>query len=856
MEAGRWEKIQELFHGAVDLPAAEQRAYLHAACAGDAGLCADVLALLDEDARRSSPLERSVAGVAGEVLAAASAPMAARQLGPYRVGELLGEGGMGAVYLAERTDLGSRVAIKVLAGAWLSPSRRERFAAEQRTLARLDHPSIARLYDAGALEDGTPFFVMEYVDGKPLTEHCRERGLGVADRLRLYRTLCEAVQFAHRHAVIHRDIKPSNVLVKRDGSVRLLDFGIAKHLEHVDENQAATRTGVRAMTPAYAAPEQHRGERVGIYTDVYSLGVVLYELLAGRLPAPGGAPQRPSLAAGGGPAASRADWADLDVLVMTAMHADPQRRYASVDALIRDVDHFLAGAPLDARPDSFGYRLRKFVARHRRAVILAALALLAIVGLVAFFTARLTLARNAALAEAARTARIRQFMERLLTGGDDEVGPGKELRVITLLDRGRKEAAALDADPEVQADLLQTLGAMYGALGERESAGALLRAALEKQEALHGKDSVATIDGLTGLANLADEQARYDESEALYRRALDIARPRLPADDDRMVRTTLGLGRTLTNRGSYGDAIPLLEQALRLQEAKGAPPRTRSDTITLLANAQFYVGRLAESDALHRRALRIDRETLGARHPNVADDLYSLGAVQFEWGRYDEAERIFREAVGITEGHYGREHAETASGLTMLGRTLVAANRLPEAAALLGEALAINERSYGKVHPRVASALGELGHVALRQDRIDEAEALYRRQEDIYQEVYPGKHYLKALAHVNVGSAALARKELPAAERIIREGLELYRDTVPNDHPRLAVARIRLGRVLVLQRRFAEARLFSLAGHEVLVRHGGAPAAALKMAREDLAASYTATGHPELAARYAGALTP
>jgi serine/threonine-protein kinase len=267
-----------------------------------------------------------------------------------------------------RDDLGTHAAVKVLRDAWVSPSRRERFATEQRTLAQLNHPAIAHLHDAGTLEDGTPWIVMEHVEGAPLTEACRARGLGLRERLQLFRTVCEAVSHAHQHLVVHRDVKPSNILVRADGTVKLLDFGIAKQLEQLNDS-ARTQTGLRLMTPAYAAPEQVRGTAVGVYTDVYSLGVVLYELLSGRLPydlstkTPGEAehtildvePDRVSVAARNGSspvAATRAQWNDLDVLCATAMHKDPARRYASVDGLIRDIDHFTAGEPLDAQPDS------------------------------------------------------------------------------------------------------------------------------------------------------------------------------------------------------------------------------------------------------------------------------------------------------------------------------------------------------------------------------------------------------------------------------------------------------------------------------------------------------------------------
>src|SRR6202451_682999 len=419
MDSTRWERIQTLFHEVADLPAPEQRVFLKAACGDDDVLVADVLALVEEDARGLSLLDRDLAQVAQEMLdEAVPASLPFKEFGPYRIQKALGEGGMGVVYLAERIDLGSLVAIKLLRDAWLSPARRERFAREQRTLAQLNHPSIARLYDADTLDDGTPWFAMEYVEGIPLTDYCAAHACSIQERLQLFRAVCEAVQYAHQHAVIHRDLKPSNILVKPDGTIRLLDFGIAKQLESLetlggrDQTRSdQTMTGLRLMTPAYAAPEQVRGERVGIQTDVYSLGVILYELLAGGPPfdlsklTPGEAeavivgqdPEKPSTIAQrsvetnpGILSVGKSAWADLDVLCLSAMHKDRQRRYQSVESVIRDIDHYLRGEPLEARPDSFHYRLGKFVRRNRRAVSAAALVFTVVVGLVIFLDRKST----------------------------------------------------------------------------------------------------------------------------------------------------------------------------------------------------------------------------------------------------------------------------------------------------------------------------------------------------------------------------------------------------------------------------------------------------------------------------------
>ena len=275
-------RAQALFHEALARPADERRRFLKDACKDSAILLAEVSGMLEEDADGSSLLDDGIALTAHQILRPVEGFSLGQEVGPYRLIRLLGEGGMGFVYLAERHDFGNQVAIKFLRDAWLSPSRRERFLLEQRLLAPLNHPSIARFYDAGTFGDRMPWFAMEYVEGLTVTDHCRVTRCTIDQRMRLFRSVCEAVQYAHEHAVIHRDLKPSNILVKQDGSVRLLDFGIGKQISDLQDPLNQTRTALRLMTPAYAAPEQIRGEPVGVFTDVYALGAILFELLAGQ----------------------------------------------------------------------------------------------------------------------------------------------------------------------------------------------------------------------------------------------------------------------------------------------------------------------------------------------------------------------------------------------------------------------------------------------------------------------------------------------------------------------------------------------------------------------------------------------
>src|ERR1043166_8486676 len=360
VNAERWERVQAVFHEALGRPPGERREFVLSRTGGDADLANEVLALVAADEREDSLLDRGLDPIAAGMLASDSQPP--RQIGRYQLGAMLGEGGMGVVYTATRPDLGQRVAIKILRDAWLSPARRERFAVEPARLARLEHPSIARLLDADTLSDGTPWFAMEYVDGESLTRFCAVQGLSIRARVELVREVCEAVQHAHEHAVMHRDLKPSNILITRDGRPKLLDFGIAKSLEVVESGAQRTRTELRLMTPAYAAPEQFLGEGQGVHTDVYALGAILYELLTGRVPIDlqgrtpteqatmvlEQEPEKPSAIARRGGVA----WPPLDVISLPAPKKDPARRSRSVKPLGRALDHYLRGEPLEARPDT------------------------------------------------------------------------------------------------------------------------------------------------------------------------------------------------------------------------------------------------------------------------------------------------------------------------------------------------------------------------------------------------------------------------------------------------------------------------------------------------------------------------
>lgn len=871
-DAARWERIQQLFHDTVDLNPVSRDEVLTRECADDPSLISEVLALIAGDSASHPLLDHGVAPTARALLTHDATAIPSQRFGPYRLTTLLGEGGMGVVYRGVRDDIGAEAAIKILRDPALSPARRERFRLEQQTLARLHHPGIAQLHDADTLPDGTPWFAMELVEGMPLTEWCRLHRPPLSRRLYLLRKICEAVAHAHGLAIIHRDLKPSNILITSDGSVKLVDFGIAKRLDADGQSADRTRTGLHLMTPAYAAPEQLRTGPIGVYTDIYALGVISYELLTGSLPfvldglTPNEAaavvidrdPGRPSLVARQRPAdavhATRAQWADLDVLILTAMQKDPARRYATVDALLRDLTHFHDGEPLDARPDSLGYRTAKFFRRNRPAVLTGAavLAILATGTVVA--GVRLARARDVAVAEAVRTQRIQQFMLTLFQGGDGEVLAADSLRVSTLLERGLREAATLESEPAVQAELLATLGGIYQQVGALARADSLLQLALRQQFVLDGEASATIARRLTALALLRADQAEYAQADSLLVQASEMARLTAPSQPDVLLAAQEGLGRVRYEQGRYDDAIALFEQALATHRLRDTASVAVAGDLIHLANAHFYAGRYDTAAVLNDQAMALYRQRLGSSHPLVADALINLGAIDAQRGHYAQGEQRYRRALAIIEPWYGPDHHATASALTMLGRVLVQLERNDEGRVILERALAIQERVHGPVHPSVASALNELATVALGEDRLDDAEAGYRRMEAIYRTTHASDHWLVGIAVSNQGGIAGRRGDHPLSELRYREAVRIFTASQGAEHVNTGIARVRLARSLLRQGRLPDALLESEQGEAIVARDMAPTSAWVTIARKDLAEIYGGLGRTADSVRVARVL--
>jgi serine/threonine-protein kinase len=693
-----------------------------------------------------------------------------RRIGSYRLLRELGRGGFGSVFLAARADeeYQKLVAIKVMRGA--DADEREvvrRFRRERQILAALEHPNIARLLDGGTTEDGLPYLVMEYVEGVSVNEYCDGRGLPVSERLRIFQTICAAVAFAHRNLIVHRDLKPSNILVTADGVPKLLDFGIAKLVSPAISG-AATATGF-AMTPEYASPEQVRGELVTTASDVYALGVVLYELLTGRRPYRlrthqpfevlraicEDEPEKPSTAVGrrqeasyGDPAATvvldklqgahdaaraklrRRLAGDLDNIVLMALRKEPQRRYRSVEALSDDVGRHLDGRPVLARKGTASYRAWKFVHRHTLGVAAAALLLLLLVGFAVAMTiqsARLARERDRAAQERDKAEKVSGLLVDLFKVFDPGEAKNSSVTPREILDRGTERVRGeLKDNPEVQATLLDTLGRVYMSLGSYDQSEGLLRAALETRKRVLGAQNVDVAATMNALAAVLYYKGDYAGAETLWRQTLTLRRALLGNEHPDVAATMSNLAAIRYQRGDYSGAEELWRETLTLRRrALGDEHPEVADTMNNLADVLEAKGDHARAEALHRQTLTMKRKLLGDDHPEVATTMKNLAGVLANNGDYPGAESLYRQALAIQRKALPQGHPDIAESESALAACLIRLKQYGEAESLLLDAYPILRAKRSDRYPLTQKARRNLVELYEAWGKPQQA-ALYR----------------------------------------------------------------------------------------------------------------------------------
>ena len=808
--ADRFRRVDDIFDAALDLPADQQAAFVERESAGDHALRSEVLGLI-RAYHHADLLEEPAARVAAPLLdaAAAAAGPVPERIGAFRVVREIGRGGMGRVFLGERADGGfeQRVAIKLILDG--TPGVLRRFIEERRILARLEHPGIARLVDGGLTPGGLPYFAMELIEGEPIDRWCEGRDLPLDARLDLFARVCDAVTFAHHRLVIHRDLKPSNILVSAAGDPKLLDFGIAKLLGPSAEADL-TRTGFSAMTPEFAAPEQIRGQPVGTTTDVYALGVLLYLLLTGERPydlanrTPAEVERivcedPPPKASTRAPAAWRRTLrGDLDLIVAAALQKEEHRRYQSPAELADDLRRWRQGHPIHARPDRAGYRLRKFIGRHRAVVAAGAL----VVGGLAAAASREGVLRGRAEAEARKAQEVERYLVRVFNVADPNAWDEPEGGSVTareLLDRGaRRIDSTLAAEPEAQAELRGVLGRVYTSLGLYAEATPLLERTVEQRTRLYGPDDERVAESLDLLGVALTQQSRYDEAEPLLRRALELRRRHLGAAHLATAESLEHLATLLEERGRYDDAEPLYREVLAVRRSVAGDSTVEvANAIGNLGLLLYRKGIFAEAESLHRRALDIELGRLGENHPVTAASMQNLAQTLQTRGKLEEALSYHRRALEAKRRALGDAHPSVTLSKNNLANLLTRQlGRLDEGEALAREALAGDRKTFGESHSYVAASLANLGIILRMQGRLAEADSTLHRALAINRQVF-GEHHERIASNLNALSLTrYAMGDGPGAIDYMRRSLAEYRRTVGDAHRSTTTTLGALGLVL------------------------------------------------------------
>jgi serine/threonine protein kinase/tetratricopeptide (TPR) repeat protein len=774
-----------------------------------------------------------------------------RTIGSYHLLQKIGEGGMGEVWVAEQEKpIQRRVALKLIKAGMDTRQVIARFESERQAVAMMDHPAIAKVFDAGEAEDGRPYFVMEYVQGIPITAYCDQNRLTTQERLELFKRVCEGVQHAHQKAIIHRDLKPSNILVAVQGEAampKIIDFGVAKATaQSLTERTMFTELGMMVGTPEYMSPEQAEmtGQNVDTRTDVYSLGAILYELLVGALPFDSKElrragydeirrrirevdPPKPStrLSTMGDastalaqkrrterPALIRQIRGDLDWITMKTLEKDRTRRYGTPSDLAADIDRYLHHQPVIARPPSSVYKAKKFVRRHSFGVGVATaitIILVAFSVVTAVQSRRIARERDRANLEAATSRQVSDFLVGLFEVTDPEQGQGPDVSAREILDRGAQRVAMeLGEQPAIKATMLNTMGKVYRNLG------------------------------------------LYDKSLDLVQEGLDIRQKMFPENSREVADSLSMLGVVKMDKGDYSEAKTLMGRALEIQRtALGPENLVVAESLNNLGSLDFSTGDWKGAERYFRDAMAIYRGLLGSHNLPLATTLNNLAMVMSRQEKYEEADGLYRESLAIRRKLLDNDHPQIAQSLNNIAMNYLRQKEYAQAEPMFLEALAINRKALGDIHPVITSNLNNLALVYLNQGQLDKAEDYFRQCLEMDRKVYGENHPQVAQSLQNLGSTLWREKEFREAEESLRQAIVIKKMIFPENHWEVATTENMLGGCLMEARNFRAAEPLLVKSYEIIKKQFGLQHDRTRRAGGRLISLYEATGQKELATK-------
>jgi non-specific serine/threonine protein kinase/serine/threonine-protein kinase len=844
MPANRREQIEDLYQAVLAQPPEKQSELLRQARSRDPELCDEVESRLYAEGEETSfsddpPLEADTEAEEPSNAFGLGGAAAGTVIGPYKLIQRVGQGGMGEVWLADqRLPVRRRVALKLIKAGMDTREVVARFESERQALALMDHPAIAKVFDAGSTPQGRPYFVMEYVSGIPITEYCDKHKLNMRQRLELFLAVCDGVQHAHQKAILHRDLKPSNILVAEvDGkpAPRIIDFGVAKATaQRLTADTMFTQVGAIIGTPGYMSPEQadSGGADVDTRTDVYSLGVVLYQLLVGVPPADFSRTPRDEFARKlreqdtprpstrlrglGGQAGAAAQnrgadrptlerqlRGDLDAVTLKALEKERSRRYASPSDLAADIGRYLRHEPVLARPASAVYRAGKYVRRHR---VGAAAAAGLLVVLISFGAAQALQLRRTTRARD-RADRIATFMTRMFKVSDPSAARGNSITAREILDRASREIdTGLSKDPVLQAEMMQTMGDVYQSLGLYPQAQSLFTQAIEIRRRVLGGRAPETLTSMSALVGNLTTQGRYPEAEKLDRETLDLRRRVLGPDHPDTLNSMSAFAALLAEEGRYAEAEKVSRESLDIQRRVLGPDHP--DTVRSmnnLANALDNEGRYAEAEQLKRETLDIERRVSGPEHPDTLRSMNNLAAVLDVEGKYPEAETLYRATLDTRRRILGPEHPDSLRSTNALGALFIDEGRYAEAEKLFRQSLEGQRRVLGPDHPDTQNSMHNLAEVLAAEGRFADSEKLVREALAIELRTVGPDHRNTLLSMSNLVDLLEHEGRYAEAEKLGRETVDGQRRVLGPEHPDTLTSTDNLAIVLSAEGRVAEA---------------------------------------------------
>ena len=782
MEAERWQRVAELYESAAEREPAARAAFLAEACSGDDELCREVQSLLDQNVTEPGLLE----SVAQWNSATPSS------VGPYRILDLIGEGGMGSVYEAEQENPRRTVALKVVRNGLAMPEALRRFAQESQALARLQHPGIAQVYEAGVAR-GKPYFAMERIHGRPLIEYAAERRLTTEQKLELMSKLCDAAHHAHQRGVIHRDLKPGNILVDEMGQPKILDFGVARITDGDAQVTRGADLGKLVGTLAYMSPEQVEGDssQLDARSDIYALGLILYQLLAGRAPYATGnslpeavrviREQRP-LPLG---VVNREFRGDIETIAAKALEKERDRRYATAAALAEDIGRHLAHEPILARSAGTFYLAHKFALRHKALVSATLVVFIVLVAGIVISAWQATRARRAE-----QTVRaVKEFLQNDVLGQASpraQAGPNShpdpDLKVRTALDRAAAGITGkFNAAPEVEAAVRYTIGSAYTDLGLYPEARQQLERALEIRKRVLGAEHPDTLEAMQTLGVLYMHAHDERRSEVVLTDLLRIRRRLLGNQHPDTLGTMSDLANAIGGQGDWARGAALLEELL--ENERRTLGEQHAETLVAMNNLSTYytnLGRYARAAELLRKAVDAKQRSLGADHPSTLLSMNNLAVAYRKMGKYAEAEALLGKVLESRRRTEGAEHPDTLASMNSLALLYQAQARYEDAEPLLTQALEIARR----VRPGNADTtrfMSNLAEIYWKQGKLPEAESLFREALDGRSRTLGPNHPTTAAVMISLGEMKLEQKRYGEAEPLLREAIGVYRKSAPTD---------------------------------------------------------------------------